>query len=345
MENGIRVVAAVAILGWSGGLAAETVLQDQFANLSQWKDLSTAITWGGQSAGTSAFVAGSGVDASNAALDGVTLSSTALANISYTSSTGLKTFTALDRQFAAPINHATNIVKIDFRVRWKGTPNNNGEANRFIVTLTHDYPAGGLDLTPDAHLADFTSNGGAAWARPAYHARIRGGSQSGQNSWLQYGGGKMADGEFETYNDANTAATPDWWLPGFISGAGGSSPGSGPDFPTNSWTSSNGPIASTSYQDFHYIISPDKQELFVGNSATAAITMNFADATNSSPYYEYFPTFEGIRLYWRGADTNQAILDSLSVNVTAVPEPAGVVLLGLAGVGLLRRRRTGWAGR
>lgn len=316
-RRALKLAAAVAAMGWGYGASGQStvILNEPFdTDLSQWNDLSTAITWGSQPAGTSAFrlatISGGNKE--------VGLTSTAIANISYTATTGLKTFTALDHRFATAINHETNIVQIDFRAKWDGL-SSSGEGGRFMTILTHDYPAGGLDMDIDDRYDDFDAQW---WARPAYHLRVRSGNTTNGKSFLQYGGGLDIEGEFETYNNPSTPQTPDWWLPGFISAAGGGSPGSAG---TYGWVTTTTGIASTTYANYRYIVTPDVQQVWVDadGDGTGYVKMGEMDISsrvdNPTTWYHYQPTFEGLRLYWRGANaTEQAHIDYLTVTQTVL---------------------------
>lgn len=307
------LAGAVALACPLAGFGAAD-FSDSFTNLSGWTDLSKVVKWGAGSGST-------GVSAFDNSGGKVTLTSTAITYSGYVNTNSLKTFTALDKRFAAPINHKTNLVTIDFQAYWPTIPANNGEAGRFAVVLNYDYQPGGLDLTPEGQagskVSDFSQEW---WARPAYHLRIRNGSNGG-TTMLQYGGGSVFGGEFES--------TASWWLPGFISGAGGVSPGSGPDFPANSWVQTVGHITSTDtdFRAYQYVVAPDYQQVWydaddngvlVAGEKRAEMPLPLTHA--SAPYYEYIEHFEGIRLYWRGASNlnQQAVLDSLSLTVTAL---------------------------
>ena len=330
---------------------AVTLIAEDFNDISDWTDLSTAITWGNNTGATSAFTTNNG---------SVQLTSEAFNYTGYTSANSLKTFTALDRQFLEPIAHASNILTIDFTARWNSVDiGGSGENGRFIVSLNYDYPVGGLDTALNDKCDDFDQ---AWWARPAYHARIRSGSTSNSQgtTLLQYGGGLTSAGEYETFDNASTPQSPDWWLPGFISGAGGVSPGTAPGYPDNSWVETSTGVATTSFSNYRYVIKPDAQEFwFDANNngifeddelkVTMPLPMTNEDG---APLYQYFPTLEGIRLYWRGAggeNRGQVFLDNLTVtakpasnspNSTSVPEPSpALALMGLSGLWFLSRYR------
>jgi len=319
--------AAAVVLSGSLCLADTVILNDSFSDLSQWKDLSTAITWGGNAVPTSAFTTAGG---------SASLTSSALANISYTTASGLKTFTALDHQFVSPIDHLSNTVTVDFRARWSSVGGN--ESGRFIVALTHDYPTGGLDLDLNDKFDDFSQ---AWWARPAYQVRVR----SGMTTLLQYGGGLSPLGEFETYSDVGTSANPDWWLPGFVSAPGGGSPGTAT---AKGWTESADVLASATIRNYRYVVTPSEHQFWVDDNddgqfagGELKVTQNLLADPDNAAFFHVFDTLAGIRLYWRGASNYNTFLDSLSVTVTPVPEPGALSLLALGAIPLRRRRHRG----
>lgn len=315
---------------------AGTVLTDDFNNLSQWKDLSTAVTWGGNTGAVSAFETTGGA---------VSLTTTAMANGGYTTASSLKTFTALDHQFATPINRAGNQVEVVMRMRWNSLLS-NGESNRFILTLTHAYPTGGLDLDLNDRYDDFTNapNGNPWWARPAYQVRMRGGTTSSTSgsTILQYGGGLSDAGEFEKLNTS-------WWLPGFNSTLGGQSPGTGQ--PGNVVTSSS--IASDTFKTYRYLVHPDYQQIWVDDNNNGLWEAGELKAQQSlidpldtfnGVSFDNPLTLDGLRLYWRAASTSPAgtnpdvFIDSISVMTSVIPEPTTLGLIALGFLGLRRRR-------
>jgi len=306
-------------------LPGEVWLEDDFAEggaAAHWKDLSTVPRWGSPLAHGSAFDWTGGV---------VRLQRSGArdtrAYTGYNTANGLKTFTALDHQFARAVRHAGSEVTIDFRLRWPTVDGSSGEGGRVIFALTHAYPEGGLDLTPEgqagSRLADF---GGDWWARPTYHVRLRNSDTRAGPSFLQYGGGAVTDGEFER--------TDNWWLPGFISGAGQIAPGNGDEFPANSWVATREGMASTEFRSFRYRILPDRQELWrdanddgVLDDDELAATMPLPP-TSTAPFYNYFAQFEGLRIFWNGrndsstGDSGQMELDWVRVTVQENLSPA-----------------------
>lgn len=303
---------------------AGTVLTDNFNNLSQWKDLSTAVTWGGNAGAVSAFETPGGE---------VSLTTAAMSNGGYTTSTGLKTFTALDHQFASPINRSQNVVEVVARIKWATPGTSSGESNRFNITFTHDYPAGGLDLDLNDRYDDIATPSDAWWARPAYQARVRGSTTTSGKTILQYGGGTSTEGEWEI-NSGN------WWLPGFNSAPGGGSPGSG----GAGWVLTDTGLASSTYETLRYILHPDYQTVWVDSNNNSIFDPGehggTQDLTGTLVNFNHVAALEGIRLYWRAADASSDVfLDSISVTTTLIPEPASLALAAIGAVGLLRRRR------
>ncbi len=99
-----RLCLTACMIALAGPIRGEVVLQDDFSNLSQWQDLSTAVTWSG---GGSVFQTMGGV-ARLTALGG---------DVSgYTTASSLKTFTALDHRFAKPINRTLQTDSISVTV-------------------------------------------------------------------------------------------------------------------------------------------------------------------------------------------------------------------------------------
>ncbi len=295
------VVAALVSVGTAG-----TLIDEDFSDLNAWNDLSTAITWAGSG---SAFTTAGGV---------VEMTDTAKSNTGWTVGEDLLTFNCLDHQFASPIDRTVSdtVITVNFRAKWSPGALSN-EGSRFVVTLTHDYPSGGLDMDKDDKWNDFSDEW---WARPAYNMRIR---TLQDEAMLMYGGGPATEGEFE-HNATH-------WMPGFSSGPGGHSPQPGTHGVVGAGA---GRYSQSEFKDYQYIITPTQQQLWYDGQLVG--TQDISDAFDSQGFRQDFAAIAGIRLYWRGSAESQAIIDSLSVDV--VPEPASLTLLGL-GAALLRRRR------
>ena len=106
---------------------------------------------------------------------------------------------------------------MEFRIRGASL-SSTGENSRVAFMLLHDYPEGGLDSTREARVMDSAENGGRA---PAYQVRIRGGfNRPTRRLTSCMEGVRDIDGEFEK-KKKNRRKNPAFWLPGFVSGAGG----------------------------------------------------------------------------------------------------------------------------
>jgi hypothetical protein len=299
---------------------AITLVSENFNEIGDWKDLSQAVTWGNNTVPTSAFLVSNGT---------LSLNTEAFNNTGYNTSNSLKTFTALDRQFTTPVDRTNQILTINFRARWNAVESKGaGENGRLIIALNYAYPSGGIDLDLNDKYDNFDTNW---WARPAYHLRIRAGDTNNTQgtTLLQYGGGSTPAGEYERYDDSSTSKNPDWWLPGFISGANSTTPGVGADYPANNWVSTARGVATTSWMRYRYTIEPNAQKFwfdanndrsFQSEELMATMVLPSSNSDNA-PLYQYFPKIEGIRIYWRGSggeSKGQVFLDNLTVTTDSI---------------------------
>ncbi|MGC9453993.1 MAG: PEP-CTERM sorting domain-containing protein [Phycisphaerae bacterium] len=322
----VPVVLVALVLCASAG-AQQVLLNDDFSDLSNWVDLSKAVTWGGNTTPTSAFT----TNADGAGK--VSISSAGQAATGY-GSDELRMFQCLDFVFDSPVDISDQNAELNvtFNARWDNRSLSN-EGSRFNVFYTYDYPEGGMDLTLDDKYNDFSDHW---WGRPAYNMRIR---HNANEALLIWGGGtdtstNPIEGEFE-HND-------DFWMPGFSSSPGGNSPQPGV-FGCEGAGAGN--YSQSEYKQYQYILKWDEgdfvQQLWYdGAMVGEQIIANATETYNGDDYLAQYDTIEGIRLFWRAAgDDAQAILDDISV--TYVPEPATLAVLGLGGIGVLLRRRRG----
>ena len=187
-----RLLSSLVYFAMISSVPGQRMLIDEpFNSLDDWKDLSTAITWEGQPENGSAWELTDGV---------LSLTEEAMAQFRYEEEYQLRTFTAIDKQFEEPITHREGDLVIELRIRWvEGADYAYWKMNRVIVTLVHDYPEGGPDLTLDDKVTDFSK---AWWARPSYQLRMYGATGMrapgrSNDALLMYGGGLDRDGEFE----------------------------------------------------------------------------------------------------------------------------------------------------
>jgi len=308
--------SAIATLALSAQANTTVLLDEDFNDISEWTDISPAVVWTGSTPSGSMFDLSSGE---------LALASEAL-QASMWGAGGIRSFSAIDFPFPQVVSHRDNTVTIEFRLRFH-TVDQRGESNRVAIMLLHDYPAGGVDTTPELKVGDFSQ----PWfGRPAYQARIRGGFlPSDAAPYLMYGGGLSSEGEFETQKDGS--GNPLYWLPGFVSAAGGTSPGGSPtgNYPLNSWVMGTTAPASTTYKRYRYVVAPYEQSLWVDDDDDGVGFVNilsmplpeFADRPLSPepPLYNYFEGFEALRIYFRGAGTGklnaQAWFDDVKITV------------------------------
>lgn len=296
--------------------------------------MSLAVDWGTEASPASAFAVAEGV---------VRLAPEAQGWTSYTTLTGLRTFSNLDFRFPEVVEHASSVLTVEFRIRFENLFfSGKAEANRFTVTVQHDYPPDGLDVNNPALV---TNPAGAPWARPAYQVRIRGANdtqldaQNRGSTILQYGGGTVPEGEYEYISSLG------WWVPGFNASALGNSthssgnvspPGEyshGGPFPFNSWINTPTGLADTAWQTFRLIIRPDRMELwrdkFENGSWALEQTMILPSAEEAPEiarvwgYYNYFEHLEGLRLSWRATTLprDQVFVDFVRVDAESFASP------------------------
>jgi len=308
------ITGSLAVQSWA---ATTVLLDDPMDDLSAWIDLSQAVSWTGAPVSGTAFESASGV---------LTMNTEALSNASMWGSDGIRSFSAIDFPFPEAVHHATNTLTIEFRMRWESV-SAKGESNRVAFMLLHDYPAAGVDITTDQIVGDFTHE----WfGRPAYQVRVRGGFNPPDAApYIMYGGGLDAEGEFETQKDNGQ---PLYWLPGFVSAPGGTSPGTNPiyNYPENGWSMGSTAPASTTYKRYRYIVEANKQSLWVDADDDGAGYVNIlemplpfevdAPTNPAPPLYNYFETFDALRIYFRSAGTkggiaNQVYLDNVKITV------------------------------
>jgi hypothetical protein len=312
MRCALTAIILLSLTAYAG--ASGYIFNDDFSTLSNWNNLSLAVGWGGYSTPTSCFT----TSADGAGKVGLT--STALNYTGYTSTSSLKTFDCLDKQFAAAVDHTKDILVINFSAKWSGTSADlDAEGSRLVVSVNYDYPAGGLVMTRNDKYNKFDKQW---WARPAYNMRIR---TLGKECLLIYGGdnGDGADKMNGHYEEYIYRGTPRWWLPGF-SAADALSPYNSPEVGINGCAGAGKfRYSQTQYMNYRYVVTQSQQQLWydTNNDGTLELigTQNLAgvDGTgiDAMGYRCNFPSLEGVRIYWQGGSSANPMLDSFSAEV------------------------------
>lgn len=320
---------------------SNNILTDNFDDLSNWTDMSKAIGWGNVTTPDSAFTTANDIDTGQAGI--VRFNRTIPRSFVGYGSDDLNMYQCLDIQFDSPVDHTRSILVIEFRARWEkpDVGGQDGEGNRFIVSVNHDYPDGGIlllgeqfDGDQDVAQSRVNDPSDAWYARPAYQIRIRGGTEGSQaEPILMYGGGLELEGEYEFGGN-------NFWLPGFVASVSwaylngspnavgivppgmeyGNSAGgiqSNGVYPWTTYDIIDGGIASANWQRFLYIIYPDRQEVWrnkFDSDDVADYVLEMVmplpeqdELEPNAPLYRYFPELEGVRLFWRVADDRNPI--------------------------------------
>jgi len=319
----MRISIVLIALLWSQMRAHgqwATMLKDTFSGSRPiHHDLSTKLLWGNQSVPVSAFFSDTLVaDDNSLAFQAVGITPLAKANADYTSPTGLKTNVALDFPFPFPVDRNLDSVRVSFDLFWEPLLG-VGQSGRVVLGLMHDYPLGGPQFD------DVFRFNGHPFGRPAYNIRImnkNGALNNNLNGVMIHGGGHVRIGELEIFRQGNNK----WWLPGFSTEPGGTSPGSTGVFPFGGCAQiRNSQIASASrWRHFTWTIFPEKMILEARNSSdpesnNVQVLQMFipkVDTLNPGPtvaafssfygrnlvqlprLYYWFPKLEAFRFFW-----------------------------------------------
>jgi len=163
------------------------------------------------------------------------------------------------------------------------------------------------------------------------------------NGVMMYGGGNTRLGDFEIFRQGINK----WWLPGFITEPGGTSPGSTGVYPTGGCAQiRNNIIASTTkWRHFTWNIYPERMTLSVRNTSepetAGQIVMEMyipkVDTLNPQPcisaintfyninmtqlpeLYNWFPKVEAFRFFWNAG--SNVWLANLTIETTGNTSP------------------------
>lgn len=295
------------------------IIQDDFRTVHPaLKDLSLLTDWGNPRTYKSGFERQPKTDSLGLTLPCLNLSDSAIRYSSFTAVNSLKTASAIDYHFS-PISRYQDTILVQFDALWDQQVT-IGEGGRIVVALMHSlrqapYVQGLLDSVTQA----------APFGRPAYNFRMlnkRPNTNRG-GLYMFYGGGQSSSGEVEKYVSGGNA----WWLPGFIAQPGGTSPGTGGDYPVGPTVTNYAPLASIrQWKRVTMRVAPEMIEMWQRNTVDSALPgygssiavmaiprvdlgtshvlsrLNSVHGTNVSAapiMYNWFPTVSGVRLYYR----------------------------------------------
>jgi hypothetical protein len=341
--KGVKTLLLIGLFSWRGlGLVysqkqeEQVILYDDFFTRNGWTtDLTLTYPWSEKGAVVSGFDLGETADLNGLKKQCLRISPEALSKPGYKPGTMLAGL-AVDYRFETPVERNHTTLKIEFDALWEGINNSGwGESGRIVLTLIHDYPEDSI-----AFNTIFDVKKEAPFGRPAYNLRIRNHDKTGpyySGSFLLYGGGMDKEGEFEKYQNT-------YWLPGFSSEPGGTSPGLLPSFPASP-TMKNEQIPTVAYlfwKHYTWIVKPERMEFYqrdcrkpesenelvffmqipvTPETETEIIKeINQAHQTNITKLpamYNWFPEVDALRVYFRGEQqTNLANLVVKTINST-----------------------------
>ncbi len=316
------------------------ILSDDFFSRNQWTtDITLTYPWSANGEVASGFELGETSDLNGLTKQSVRITSEALSKPGYKPGTMLAGL-AIDYRFQSPVDRNQTTLKIEFDALWEAINNSGwGESGRIVMTLLHDYPKDSI-----AYNTIFDVEKEAPFGRPAYNLRIRNHELTGpyySGSFMLYGGGLDKDGEIEKYQNQ-------YWLPGFSSEPGGTSPGLLPAYPLSA-TMKNEQMATVAYplwKHYTWLVMPERMEFYLRNSNQTEADnqlvffmqipkttkpeqqiiqeINDAHQTNITRLpvlYNWFSSIEALRIYFRGEQqTNLANLSVKTINST-LPTP------------------------
>lgn len=307
------------------------VFHKDFNNKDSLIDLSELLLWGDNTVAVSAFETGIKSDSEGNANASIYLTQEAIGMGGYNTGSTY-TSTAFDILFDT-LSHRNDTIVIEWDYLSEAL-NGNGESGRFGIALLRNYPKEKPQFNDVYNTTDE-----APFGRPAYNLRLLNGFETTKQAYLFYGGGKDIEGEFEKLGDGT-------WLPGFISGPGGISPGSVADYPQGPVKIANTKTVSTiSWHRYTWLIYPEKMEVYwreasadsLSNQLLMSMAVPFASKENEQiieelnefhnaaiselpALYNWFDSIQGIRFYFRSLQNGY--LANVKVSTTRnIPEP------------------------
>ncbi len=310
--------------------ASDTIfVDDNYADRSMLFDNSLLLLWGTNLTPTSAFEIKNVTDGAGLALKSICATVAASPYSTYYDSVShkpsLKTATCYDYILQRKIDRSAKKITIEFDAIWNKYNIPRGEAGRVVITLVINF------TTVAPKFGDIDSAHQERFGYPAYNLRILNSGSSSNQTFMVYGGGKTPNGEFEKRTENGRT----YWLPGFSSEAGGTSPGQpdSSDYPYFPTKKSNKPFIQaasiTEWRHFTWIIEPEYMQIFKratnenesmnelvssmlipkyeGDSLDVINKLNNEYGTNISKmpkYYKWFSEFNSVRVYLKATSSN-----------------------------------------
>lgn len=330
----IRIILyfVIFLFGSATYVQAQTdslILMDDFTTTEKFTDLTQKLIWSDSREIVSGFLLNQTEDSNGINQNCLSLTQEAIEKKGYKPGT-IRASQAIDYVLPKKLDRINATYKIEFDVLWDELNNNGwGESGRIVVTLLHDYPQ------EIPYNAIFDLQADAPFGRPAYNLRIRNHNKTGEyysGAFMLYGGGHDINGEIEIYNN-------EYWLPGFSSEAGGTTPGLSAPYPLSP-TMKNEYFVTAAYPDWkHYtwMIHPEKLEFYVRETyqeesenemvffmqipmttnpeskIIEEINAAHQSAISDLPvHYNWFQWIEAIRIYFRGAEQTHLANFSIS---------------------------------
>jgi hypothetical protein len=256
-----------------GVFAAQSQISQQLSSLVDFKDLSLLIPWGDNSIGASAFA-----NENSLTKQCILLNQSAIENSRFDTTTGLRSFSALDYGFVAPADHENQVIEITFSAK-----QDSASPSRFSLILMDNYPSAAFS---GADISNFTTD---PYGTPALTVKLVPGQGK---SIFQYSGSN--GGKFDNYDYK-------WWLPGSVGITDGSAsliPGEGQGYPFSSWKCTERAMGDTGWANYKWLVRPDGMELY--RNDTLFGTMELPKYSYTAPGYNYYESFKALRLAWQG---------------------------------------------
>lgn len=327
------IIAVVFLLTVHQSLSQEIVLQDGFSDKNKFLDLSKLLFWHSDQDTLSAFELVTVGDANDLQYQALSLKDEAIGEGGYNSGSAYAS-TCIDYQLPLYNRHFDTLtIEFDYL---SNELSGSGESGRLGIVTMYEYPREGPQFN-DVHNQEKSH----PFGRPAYNLRILNKTTDGNGAYLFYGGGQDELGEFEKTGDQI-------WLPGFISGPGGFSPGQKENYPIAPVLETTSTMVSDQlWQHYTWMITPshllvytrqsaqteDKNVLRMdmllpeGNTTELITQLNDFYQTNIDQlpeFYHFFDRIEALRFYFRSIDNGY--LANLKVSKTNHFEPATIAL-------------------